>query len=206
MTQESIVQAEGIIETKGKETPRVLPAYLALIAGIVCIAWSAIFVRWTNIPGPASAFYRMLVPAVILLPTAIFDRNSTALSRRMLWIIALGGVFFALDPALYNTAILKTSAANATLLGNNTPIAVGLISWLVFRKKPGSAFWWGLLLAVGGQPGTGGGRFRAAGSIRSGRRNGARSRRVFCGLPAGHGAREEFDRDAGILEAGDGFE
>ena len=150
MTEDSIVQAEGIIETKGKETPRALPAYLALIAGIVCIAWSAIFVRWTNIPGPASAFYRMLVPAVILLPTAIFDRNSTALSRRMLWIIALGGVFFALDLALYNTAILKTSAANATLLGNNTPIAVGLISWLVFRKKPGSAFWVGLLLAVGG--------------------------------------------------------
>src|SRR5215831_10616953 len=150
MTEESIVQAEGIIETKRKETPRALPAYLALIAGIVCIAWSAIFVRWTNIPGPASAFYRMLVPAVILLPTAIFDRNSTALSRRMLWIIALGGVVFALDLALYNTAISKTSAANATLLGNNTPIAVGLISWLVFRKKPGSAFWWGLLLAVGG--------------------------------------------------------
>ena len=150
MTEESIVQAEGIIETKGKETPRALPAYLALIAGIVCIAWSAIFVRWTNIPGPASAFYRMLVPAVILLPTVIFDRNSTALSRRMLWIIALGGVFFALDLALYNTAILKTSAANATLLGNNTPIAVGLISWLVFRKKPGSAFWVGLLLAVAG--------------------------------------------------------
>jgi drug/metabolite transporter (DMT)-like permease len=150
ITEESIVQAEGIMETKGKQTPRALPAYLALIAGIVCIAWSAIFVRWTNIPGPASAFYRMLVPAVILLPTAIFDRNSTALSRRMLWIIALGGVFFALDLALYNTAILKTSAANATLLGNNTPIAVGLISWLGFRKKPGSAFWVGLLLAVGG--------------------------------------------------------
>jgi drug/metabolite transporter (DMT)-like permease len=149
MTEESIVQTEGIIETKGKETPRALPAYLALIAGIVCIAWSAIFVRWTNIPGPASAFYRMLVPAVILLPTAVFDRNSTALSRRIRWIIALGGVFFALDLALYNTAILKTSAANATLLGNNTPIAVGLISWLVFRKKPGSAFWVGLLWQLG---------------------------------------------------------
>ena len=38
------------------------PAYLGLVAGIVCIAWSAILVRWTDIPGPASAFYRMLVP------------------------------------------------------------------------------------------------------------------------------------------------
>src|SRR5215831_454162 len=185
MTEESIVQAEGIIETKRKETPRALPAYLALIAGIVCIAWSAIFVRWTNIPGPASAFYRMLVPAVILLPTAIFDRNSTALSRRMLWIIALGGVFFALDLALYNTAILKTSAANATLLGNNTPIAVGLISWLVFRNKPGSAFWVVLLLATGGGLVLVGADFGR--QVRFGvGSNGARSRRVFCGLPTGH--------------------
>jgi drug/metabolite transporter (DMT)-like permease len=151
MSQESIAATEGIVEPKVRETtPGALPAYLALIAGIVCIAWSAIFVRWTDIPGPASAFYRMLVPAVILLPTAIFDRGSSGLTRGMLWIIALGGMFFALDLALYNTSILRTSAANATLLGNNTPIVVGLMSWLVFRKRPGSAFWVGLLLAVGG--------------------------------------------------------
>jgi drug/metabolite transporter (DMT)-like permease len=129
---------------------RVLPAYLALLAGIVCIAWSAIFVRWTDIPGPASAFYRMLIPAVVLLPTLFFDREGKRLNRTMLGVIALGGIFFALDLALYNTSILKTSAANATLLGNNTPIVVGLLSWLVFRKKPAAAFWLGLLLALAG--------------------------------------------------------
>src|SRR5215469_10379666 len=149
MTQESIVQAGGIVEARGRKGARALPAYLALIAGILCIAWSAIFVRWTDIPGSASAFYRMLVPAVILLPTAPFDRD-TRLNGRMIWIIALGGLFFALDLALYNTSILKTSAANATLLRNNTPIVVGLISWLVFRRRPAAAFWLGLLLAMAG--------------------------------------------------------
>jgi drug/metabolite transporter (DMT)-like permease len=133
-----------------KAGPQVIPAYLALVAGIVCIAWSAIFVRWTDIPGPASAFYRMLVPALVLLPTFLLDREGTGLKRQMLGIIALGGVFFALDLALYNTSILKTSAANATLLGNNTPIVVGLLSWMVFRKRPSNAFWLGLLLALGG--------------------------------------------------------
>lgn len=150
MGQESSVQAEEVVEAKERAAARLLPAYLALIAGIACIAWSAIFVRWTDIPGPASAFYRMLIPAVVLLPTVFFDRDATRLSRQMLWIIALGGLFFALDLALYNTSILKTSAANATLLGNNTPIVVGLLSWLLFRKKPHSAFWLGLLLAIGG--------------------------------------------------------
>lgn len=127
-----------------------LQAYLALVVGIVCIAWSAIFVRWTDIPGPASAFYRMLIPAVVLIPTFIFDRSGIRLNWRMLGIIALGGLFFALDLALYNTSILKTSAANATLLGNNTPIAVGLLSWLILRKRPSASFWLGLSLALAG--------------------------------------------------------
>jgi drug/metabolite transporter (DMT)-like permease len=136
--------------TQDKVQERLLPAYLALVAGIVCISWSAIFVRWTDIPGPASAFYRMLIPAVVLLPTFLFDRDGMRLNGRMLGIIALGGVFFALDLALYNTSILKTSAANATLLGNNTPIVVGLLTWLVLRRKPASAFWLGLMLALSG--------------------------------------------------------
>jgi drug/metabolite transporter (DMT)-like permease len=144
------VEAETGFVQKEKSTTRLLPAYLALVAGIVCIAWSALFVRWTDIPGPASAFYRMLIPAVVLLPTFLFDREGTRLNARMLGIIALGGLFFALDLALYNTAILKTSAANATLLGNNTPIVVGLLSWLIFRKRPKAAFWLGLSLALAG--------------------------------------------------------
>jgi drug/metabolite transporter (DMT)-like permease len=129
---------------------RILPAYLALLAGVVCISWSAIFVRWTDIPGAASAFYRMLVPALLLLPTHFVDRRRTPVSLHTLGIIALGGLFFALDLALYNTAIQKTSAANATLLGNQTPIVVGLLAWLVFQKKPAAGFWLGLLLAVSG--------------------------------------------------------
>jgi len=127
-----------------------LPAYLALLGGIACIAWSAIFVRWTDIPGPASAFYRMLLPAAVLLPTFFFDRAGRRLGSRTLGIIALGGLFFALDLAFYNTSILRTSAANATLLGNNSPVVVGLLSWLIFGKRPQGAFWLGLLLALSG--------------------------------------------------------
>jgi len=127
-----------------------LLAYLALIGGIVCIAWSAIFVRWTDIPGPASAFYRLLIPAIVLLPTYAFHRETKPLVRRSLGIIAIGGLFFAFDLALYNTSILQTSAANATLLGNNTPIFVGLLTWLIFRRRPDSSFWIGLALALGG--------------------------------------------------------
>jgi drug/metabolite transporter (DMT)-like permease len=144
MASEATLSREASAET------RTLPAYLALVAGVVCIAWSALFVRWTDIPGSASAFYRMLIPALVLLPTHLVDRGRPGVSWRTMGIIAFGGLFFALDLALYNTSILRTSAANATLLGNNTPIVVGLLSWLVFRRRPTAGFWLGLLLAVAG--------------------------------------------------------
>jgi drug/metabolite transporter (DMT)-like permease len=67
-----------------------------------------------------------------------------------LGIIAVGGLFFALDLALYNTSIIRTSAANATLLGNDTPIFVGLFTWMAFKRRPANAFWLGLVLALGG--------------------------------------------------------
>jgi drug/metabolite transporter (DMT)-like permease len=144
------VAAEATIVTKQAAAESRVAAYLALVAGIVCIAWSAIFVRWTDIPGPASAFYRMLIPAMVLLPTFATDRKRERVTGRTWLIIGLGGLFFALDLALYNTAILRTSAANATLLGNNTPIVVGLLTWMVFRRRPQPAFWLGLILAICG--------------------------------------------------------
>jgi drug/metabolite transporter (DMT)-like permease len=139
--------ATSTIEVRASH--KVLP-YLALTAGILCIAWSAIFVRWTDMPGPASGFYRMLIPAVVLLPTWLFDRRSPSVSLKTLAIIAIGGLFFALDLALYNTSILRTSVANATLFGNNMPIVVGLLSWFFFGRRPPLAFWLGLLCALAG--------------------------------------------------------
>jgi drug/metabolite transporter (DMT)-like permease len=144
------VQTEAAIAGLQAAKSKRLPAYFALLGGIVCIAWSAIFVKWTDIPGPASAFYRMLIPAAVLLPTFLYDRRREPLSRRNLAIISFGGLFFALDLVFYNTSILRTSAANATLLGNNSPIFVGLLTWLVFRRRPARAFWLGLLMAIVG--------------------------------------------------------
>jgi len=139
-----------IAETKEARVSDGIWPYMALAAGVVCISWSAIFVRWTDIPGPASAFYRMLIPVALLVPTWLWDWRAPRVSFRTLAIISVGGLFFALDLTLYNTSILGTSAANATLLGNQTPIFVGLMTWLVFRRRPAASFWTGLVLAFAG--------------------------------------------------------
>jgi drug/metabolite transporter (DMT)-like permease len=104
------------------------------------------------VSGPASAFYRVLVAAAILIPVWLLRRKGT-LSRRAMLLGALAGVFFAIDLTLFNTAVLSTSAANATLLGNNAPVMVGLGSWIIFKKRPRGIFWFGLSLALIGSAG-----------------------------------------------------
>ncbi|HEY9450424.1 MAG TPA: DMT family transporter [Gemmatimonadaceae bacterium] len=119
-------------------------AYLALGVGVFCIAWSAILVKFADdVPGSASAFYRVLIATAVLLPlwTA---RLRHAPSRQVVAIAALGGMFFAFDVALFNTATLLTSATSTTLLTNSSPIWVAFGSWLLFRELPTLRFWVGL--------------------------------------------------------------
>ncbi|HEV2235884.1 MAG TPA: DMT family transporter [Ktedonobacterales bacterium] len=129
-----------------------LRVYALLALGIVCIAFSAILTRWSGVPGTVSAFYRVAIAAVALGP--LFGRGvargRVALPPR-LWLLAAGaGIFFALDLALWNTSLFMTSAATATLLGNDAPIIVGLGTLLIFRERLGAAFWLGLALALVG--------------------------------------------------------
>jgi drug/metabolite transporter (DMT)-like permease len=137
------------LETPAR-TASTWPAYAALGAGVVGITWGALFVRWAGIPGPASAFYRVLVAALILVPWRAAATSAPMPSRRAALIALASGVFFACDLALFNVAVLRTSATAASLLGNNSPIFVGLGAWLLFRERPRAAFWIGLGLALAG--------------------------------------------------------
>jgi drug/metabolite transporter (DMT)-like permease len=126
-------------------------AYLALVIGIVAIAWSAIFIRWAPIPGPASAFYRLLIAGVLLWPYLLLrHRHTLRITRRSFWMAMLGGLFFAGDLGCYNTAVLHTSAANAVLLSTNAPIVVGVLSWVLLGRAPRPIFWLGLAIATSG--------------------------------------------------------
>ena len=65
-------------------------------------------------------------------------------------VVVTGGLFFAIDIALWNTSILYTSAATATLLANNSPLWVGLASFLLFRERLSGSYWLGLAVAMAG--------------------------------------------------------
>lgn len=117
---------------------------------VLGITWSAVFVRWAGVSGPASAFYRVLIAAAVLLPWRAMRRDLAPPPPQAAWLAVAGGAFFGFDLLFFNTAVLRTSAATAVLLGNNAPVFVGLGSWFLFHTRPHAPFWWGLALALAG--------------------------------------------------------
>lgn len=122
-------------------------AYAALGVGVVCIAWSAIFVKWAGVPGPASAFYRVAIAALVLGPWWLW-RHPAQLARRSLRLSVVAGICFGLDLLLWNTAILLTTAGTATLLGSSAPVWVGVLTVVLFRERLALNFWLGMLVAL----------------------------------------------------------
>jgi len=126
-------------------------AFGALAGGMIAISWSAIFVRWTRMPGASSAFYRMAIAALVLWPLVLLlGKSARGLSARTLWTVVAGGVFFAGDVGFWNVAVMHTSAANATFLSNCSPLFLGLILWIVTRRLPPGRFWIALVLGLTG--------------------------------------------------------
>jgi drug/metabolite transporter (DMT)-like permease len=125
-------------------------AYLALALGVFCIGTSAIFVKLASVPGTVSAFYRVFVAGFALLLLRLAQKNLSFPSLKDLRLLGLGGLAFAGDLVLWNTSILLTSAAAATLLANNSPLWVGLGATLIFREKLPLKYWLGLITALTG--------------------------------------------------------
>lgn len=129
---------------------RSLP-YLALGVGIVALGFSAIFVRWADVPGPVFGAYRIGLAALILSPAFFWNRRG---KLKIPWAVLIfpliGGIMTGFDHATWNTSVRFTTAANATLLGNTAPLWVALVAWLVFRERLVGLFWVGLVFVMGG--------------------------------------------------------
>src|SRR5262245_19129532 len=126
-------------------------ALAALLLGGVAIGAAPIFVRLAEeeAVGPSAIAFWRLVFAVGPLalwaavetrtPRAVADPSTdqtTARSGRI-WLLALlGGFFFAADLVTWHAGIVRTTAANATLLANLTPVVVALFAWLIFKERP----------------------------------------------------------------------
>ena len=130
-------------------TPRL--AYAGMGVGILALGFSALFVRWAAAPGAVTGFYRMAFASLILVPLALARHGDPRRwARPGLRYAVLGGAALCFDLALWNTAVLYTSAANATLLANLAPLWVAIAAVVFFKERMSGTFWAGLVLVLSG--------------------------------------------------------
>lgn len=123
---------------------------IALALGILCISIFPILVRLHYTNGLISAFYRMLIAAVLLLPYVIITRKFKLPPTTITLLAVVSGLIFATDIAIWNIAIQKSSATQATLLANLSPVWVGIGSFLFLKNRPSTNFWTGTAFALFG--------------------------------------------------------
>lgn len=123
---------------------------LALICGILCISIFPILVKLRLTPGLISAFYRMAFAISLLLPYVLITKSFKIPNTKFVILAALCGVLFASDVAVWNIAIQESSATQASLLTNLSPLWVGIGSYFFLKTKPATNFWIGTLVALFG--------------------------------------------------------
>jgi drug/metabolite transporter (DMT)-like permease len=126
---------------------------IALFAGATAIAFAPIFVRLSEVGPAATAFWRLTLALPALWLWVMFDRRNYHDSQKvstktMYGQLALAGLFFAGDLAVWHWSILFTSVANSTLLANFAPIFVALGAWLVFGQRVTRSFLMAMVLAL----------------------------------------------------------
>lgn len=123
---------------------------IALFIGIICISIFPVIVKLNLTPSLISAFYRMAIAALFVVPYAIFTKQLKFYDNKTMLLILLCGIFFGSDIAVWNYAIQGSSATQATLLTNLAPVWVGVGSYLFLSTKPTSNFWIGTVFAIVG--------------------------------------------------------
>lgn len=118
---------------------------MAVLFGAACLlGFAPILVKASELGPQAIGFWRLTLALPFLAVWLWIDRRKTK-SRRttpdlapapVAWKpIVLAGLFFAGDLAFWHTGIKITTAANATLLANLTPIIVAGAAFVLFKER-----------------------------------------------------------------------
>lgn len=119
--------------------------------GNLALAFGPVFVRHADVGPVAAGFWRIALAIPFLLVLCPLARQPiTRIDRRLLTLVALGGVCFAADLASWHVGILRTTLANATLFGNAAVLFFPIYGFLVARAWPAPAQRWALLMALVG--------------------------------------------------------
>jgi len=135
-------------------TAPLIPPMLGLGIAILAVSTSSLFIRFAQAAAPslAIAAWRLTLASCVLIPLA-WRHNRTEirqLSRKLVGLLILSGVFLCLHFATWITSLEYTSVASSVVLVTTSPLWVALLSPLVLREGLPKMVWVGLVLALVG--------------------------------------------------------
>ncbi len=127
--------------------------FLYLVVGVLAMSCSGIIIKLTQAPSAIIAFYRMGITAVILTPGFVKKtRNQSAaevITDKKIYLLPLmTGLVNAADYVVGTLGLKGTSIANNSIIGNLSPVWVGLAMIFIFKKRLSAKYWLGMLLSL----------------------------------------------------------
>ncbi len=130
--------------------PKVNPFFI-LIVGAIAIAFSPIFVRFSDVDPIMTAFYRIFIS----LPFFLFFSSFNIIEKvkfpqfnNNYLIFLVSGIFFALDLICWHWSIKLTTVSKATFLSNLAPIVVIIFSLIFLKERFSKFFYLAVLLSM----------------------------------------------------------
>jgi drug/metabolite transporter (DMT)-like permease len=118
-------------------------AIVMLLSGAALISFSPVFVKIatnSNLGPTAIGFWRTLIGSAALFGVALARGRSLRLSRSAMMFACLTGFAFFVDLFCWHRSVILAGAGMSTMLGNTQVFATAVISFFVFKEKPGLLF------------------------------------------------------------------
>ena len=110
----------------------------AALAGALCITFSGIFYRWSEVSPSTGVVFRCLYGLPLLALAAWVERRDLGpMSPRAVRLSAFAGVFFAADLLTFHYVVDNIGAGLATMMGNLQVVIVALAAWALWGERPG---------------------------------------------------------------------
>ena len=156
-----MIRAEPAAGLPSRAPSSLSGSFLALLTGAVAIGFAPIFVRLSEVGPVSTAFWRLALALPLLWGAeAAVERRAPvaaeipatppALDRAAMWGMAVAGLFFAGDLAVWHWSIHFTSVLNSTMLANFAPVFVVLYAWVALRERITRRFLLAMVVALGG--------------------------------------------------------
>ena len=113
--------------------------WIMIVLGVLGVSLSSIFVKYSTAPSGVTAAWRLLWTVVLMTP-AVFGKASVrrelfTMSRKLLLLSILSGLFLAAHFATWFESLQHTSVAGSTTIVSTEVIWVSLGWWLVLKGK-----------------------------------------------------------------------